>query len=71
MEDSIFAGHLSKKLLESKLFISDCDSVLMSQKLNEVVPKDLFSFLDQSSHRKRLKSPKYFKISKVCEESFR
>ena len=54
MEDSIFAGELSCKLLESNLFEFSCDSVIASTNLYHAAGEDLFNFLENSSHRKRL-----------------
>ena len=55
MEDSVFAGNLSEKLLSSELFESSCDSVLASIELYKASGENLFKFLEDSSHRRRLK----------------
>ena len=55
MEDSIFAGKLSNQLLNSENFQSNCDSVLASISLYKSAADNLFSFLENSAHRTRLK----------------
>jgi len=55
MEDSLFAGKLSEKLLNSDNFQSNCDSVLASISLYKSAENDLFLFLENSAHRNRLK----------------
>jgi 2-phosphosulfolactate phosphatase len=54
MEDALFAGALSRNLLESNLFDTHCDSTLTSCYLFERAGDDLYAFLENSSHRKRL-----------------
>ncbi|MBT3417529.1 MAG: 2-phosphosulfolactate phosphatase [Flavobacteriales bacterium] len=55
MEDSLFAGKLSDKLLNSDNFQSNCDSALASISLYKSAKDDLFSYLENSAHRNRLK----------------
>ena len=54
MEDSIFAGCLSQRLLNSNLFQTSCDSVLITKELYANSSNDIYDFLKDSSHRKRL-----------------
>ena len=55
LEDSLFAGALSEKLLSRDAFITECDSVKASLDLWSIAKNDLFSYLSKSSHRNRLK----------------
>ena len=54
LEDTLFAGALATKLLASNLYDNSCDSCQASQFLWEKAKGDLFGFLANSSHRKRL-----------------
>jgi 2-phosphosulfolactate phosphatase len=55
LEDSLFAGALSEKLLDMKNFTTECDSVKASLDLWSLAKKDLAGYLSKSSHRNRLK----------------
>ena len=55
MEDSIFAGNLSDKILSSSNFQTSCDSTLLVKELYKSAGGDLFTFLKPSAHRERLK----------------
>lgn len=55
LEDSIFAGALSLKLIQSGKFNTVCDSTIAAGYLYERANNDLYGFLEYSSHRKRLK----------------
>ncbi len=54
MEDALFAGACSQLLLDSKLFVAECDSTLASKRLYSMAKDNLYGFLDESSHRRRL-----------------
>ncbi|MFT6027276.1 MAG: 2-phosphosulfolactate phosphatase, partial [Bacteroidia bacterium] len=54
MEDSLFAGALTNLLLNSGKFKSDCDSANASSLVYRTGRKNLMSFLESCSHRKRL-----------------
>ncbi len=56
LEDPIFAGSLAKLLLESDKYESNCDSMFASIQLLKSANGDLFNYLSDSSHRRRLKS---------------
>lgn len=66
MEDSIFAGILSDKLLKSNEFQSKCDSVLASIAIKRDAGNDLFSYLEDSAHRNRLKHLNMEADTKFC-----
>ena len=55
LEDSLFAGALSLKLIHSGKFNTVCDSTIAAGYLYERANNDLYGFLEYSSHRKRLK----------------
>jgi 2-phosphosulfolactate phosphatase len=54
LEDTLFAGALSEQLVASGLYDDSCDAVQASQVLWEKAKDDLYGFLENSSHRKRL-----------------
>jgi 2-phosphosulfolactate phosphatase len=54
MEDSLFAGALTNLLLNSGKFKSDCDSANASSLVYRTGRRNLMSFLESCSHRKRL-----------------
>lgn len=54
LEDTLFAGAVVSKLYQSKNYTANCDSALASMNLYNLAKNDLFSFLESSSHRKRL-----------------
>jgi len=56
LEDPIFAGSLAKLLLKSDKYESNCDSMFASIQLLKSAEGDLFNYLSESSHRRRLKS---------------
>ncbi len=56
MEDSLFAGALANQLLASGQFSTSCDSTISAGYLYERASEDLYGFLENSSHRKRLKN---------------
>jgi len=66
MEDSIFAGILSDKLLKTNEFQSKCDSVLASIAIKRDAGNDLFSYLEDSAHRNRLKHLNMEEDTKFC-----
>ena len=66
MEDSIFAGILSDKLLKTNEFQSKCDSVLASVAIKRDAGNNLFSYLENSAHRNRLKHLNMEEDTKFC-----
>ena len=54
LEDSLFAGALALELLKDSRFFTECDSTISAGYLYDLAKKDLFGFLENSSHRKRL-----------------
>ena len=66
MEDSLFAGAVVKELMEKHHFTTDCDSSIAMSHLFEKAKADLFSFLENSSHRLRLRKLELEKDIKYC-----
>ncbi len=54
LEDTVFAGAVVTKLTENNIFAVDCDSAIAAKHLYNMAKDDLFEFLSDSSHRKRL-----------------
>ena len=65
LEDSIFAGKLAEKLMNNG-FQNSNDSTLAAIELFHSSEADLFGFLSNSSHRKRLKSLNMEEDTKFC-----
>ncbi len=55
LEDSVFAGALSEKLLQYDRFSTACDSTLGAMDLWHQARGDLHKYLSKTSHRNRLK----------------
>ena len=66
LEDPIFAGALSEKLLESNQFYSTCDSVQAAMQLYSSGKADLFGYLSNSSYRNRNSSNDVIKDTHFC-----
>ena len=66
LEDSVFAGCLSEKLILSNKYQTNCDSVLASRILYNQAQGNLFDFLSDSAHRRRLKSLNIEKDTEFC-----
>lgn len=56
MEDSLFAGALSDLLINKYGFTTECDSAKMTIHQWEMAQKDLMNYIDNASHRKRLRN---------------
>ncbi|MCB9334583.1 MAG: 2-phosphosulfolactate phosphatase [Flavobacteriales bacterium] len=54
LEDTLFAGAVVEKLVENLRFSNLADSALASLNLYNTAKNDLYGFLNESSHRKRL-----------------
>tara|TARA_B100001758_G_C18255982_1_gene528370 strand:+ start:140 stop:859 length:720 start_codon:yes stop_codon:yes gene_type:complete len=53
LEDTLFAGCLADRLLNSDVFFSHCDSVILSRKIFDSASKDMLNFLINSSYKER------------------
>jgi 2-phosphosulfolactate phosphatase len=56
IEDTLFAGALAQKLLLNSTFKTDCDSSIAAIHLYDIAKSNMFGFLENSSHRNRLKN---------------
>ena len=66
IEDPIFAGALSSLLINSGCFTSSCDALLVSRQLYQNSKDDIFSFLNNSSYRKRNNTDQVINDTKFC-----
>ena len=66
LEDSIFAGALSERLLESNYFSSTCDSMRGAIDLYSSGKANLFEYLSISSYRNRNSSDDIIKDTHFC-----
>jgi len=66
MEDTLFAGALVLKLLEHQNFGNLADSAVAASQLYMNAESDIFKFLENSSHRKRLKRLNLDKDIEFC-----
>ena len=66
LEDPLFAGALSEKLLSKSIFTSSCDSMNASIQLYSIAKPDLFKFLNISSYRKRNTSDEVIRDTHFC-----
>ncbi len=55
LEDSVFAGALGSKLLESKHFDSNCDSLVATIDLWSIAQLNLIKYIQKAAQRERLK----------------
>ncbi len=55
LEDSLFAGALAKKLLDSGSFLTGCDSTLAAIDLWSVAEANLLGYIDKAAQRSRLR----------------
>lgn len=54
LEDTLFAGAIVNRLKDSMSFTSDCDSAIAAEHLYLIAKDDMYGFLENSSHRRRL-----------------
>lgn len=54
LEDTVFAGAVVEKLTSEGRYQIDCDSAIAARHLYQLAKNNLFDFLSDSSHRKRL-----------------
>ena len=66
LEDPIFAGSLSCLLLDSGKYATVCDSLFASTQLLKNAGDNLFDYLSESSHRRRLKSLNMEEDTRYC-----
>ena len=66
LEDTVFAGALSKKLISSKFFSSNCDSLTSSIQLYLNGKDNLYKYLENSSYRRRNSTKEVLNDTKFC-----
>jgi 2-phosphosulfolactate phosphatase len=66
LEDSLFAGALATLLIESQQFSTSCDSTLAAMNLYNIAQNDMYGFLENSSHRNRLRKLNLEKDIRHC-----
>lgn len=66
LEDSLFAGALANTLIKTGKFETACDSTIAMGHLFQLASHDLYAFLENSSHRKRLKNLNLEKDIRYC-----
>ena len=54
LEDALFAGALSRRLLDTGLFRSDCDSAAASMDLWSLAEADVLGYIEKAAQRRRL-----------------
>lgn len=55
IEDTLFGGALTQKLLENKSFCTNCDSAHAAMDLWQVSKHDVLAYIEKAAHRHRLK----------------
>jgi len=66
IEDTICAGAIAEKLLESKLFSTICDSTLAARDLWTLAHNDLPGYIDKAAQRSRLRDKKLDDCLEFC-----
>ncbi len=66
LEDSVCAGAISEKLLESKLYSTICDSTLAAVDLWSLACPDLKGYIDKAAQRSRLRDKKLDDCIEFC-----
>ena len=56
MEDTLFAGALSDKLINDYGFTTECDSAKMAKHQWDIAKGDILTYIDNASHRNRLRN---------------
>jgi 2-phosphosulfolactate phosphatase len=66
LEDSLFAGALSQKLMATGNYRTICDSTLASMDLWEVARVDLLGYIEKVAQRERLRKNKLDDVIEYC-----
>ncbi len=69
LEDTLFAGALSKLVLEDEQFYTICDATLGAMDLYETGRGDLMAYIEKVAQRHRLKKNKLDDVIGYCHES--
>ena len=68
LEDTIFAGALTQKLLDTKGFSTHCDSAAAAMDLWKLAKPDVLGYIEKAAHRHRLRK---LQLDDVIPYSFR
>jgi 2-phosphosulfolactate phosphatase len=68
LEDTLFAGALSKLVLEDKRFYTICDATLGAMDLYDAAKGDMMAYLEKVAQRHRLKKNKLDDVIGYCHE---
>ena len=68
LEDTLFAGALSKLVLEDEHFYSICDATLGAMDLYEAAKSDMMGYLEKVAQRHRLKKNNLDDVIGYCHE---
>jgi 2-phosphosulfolactate phosphatase len=66
LEDTLFAGAVADRLLKTGNFANTCDTAQAACHLYDSAKKDMYKFLENSSHRKRLEKLNLEKDIRYC-----
>ena len=68
LEDTLFAGALSKMVLEDKQFYTICDATLGAMDLYEAAQEDMMAYIEKVAQRHRLKKNNLDDVIGYCHE---
>ncbi|MCK5066039.1 MAG: 2-phosphosulfolactate phosphatase [Bacteroidales bacterium] len=68
LEDTLFAGALSKMVLEDQQFFTICDATLGAMDLYEAAESDMLGYIEKVAQRHRLKKNKLDDVIAYCHE---
>lgn len=66
LEDAIIAGAYCEKLIESGHFSTECDSAYAAMDLWSMAKKDIMTYVEKCSHRKRLRTLELDNVIEFC-----
>ncbi|MBI5219153.1 MAG: 2-phosphosulfolactate phosphatase [Bacteroidia bacterium] len=66
LEDTVFSGALTEKLLNTGKFDTICDSALASADLWNIAKNDIINYMTKAAHRRRLKKMKLDHVIPYC-----
>jgi 2-phosphosulfolactate phosphatase len=66
LEDTLYAGALADRLLQTKQFITNCDSTVASIDLWHIAQKDILSYVEKVAQRHRLKKNHQDDVIEYC-----
>ena len=66
IEDSLFAGALTDKLLKFEQFYTECDSAHAAMELWKIASEDILSFVEKAAQRHRLKKNNLDDVIPFC-----